>query len=66
MQCLIHFCGILKHSTKILNKSLKMSLLVECGLLLQKEKNSDIQPFEKELSIEYHLRNYKKCNAVEN
>ena len=39
---------------------------MECGLQLQKEKLSDIQPYENELSIEYHLRNYKKSHAVEN
>ena len=43
-----------------------MFLLVECGLLLQEEKTSDIEPYEKELHIEYHLRNYKKSHAIEN
>ena len=41
-----------------------MSLLVECGLLLQEEKTSDIEPYEMELHIEYHLRNYKKSHAM--
>ena len=44
-----------------------MSLLVEYGLLLQKQKIFDIKPYEKELSSrKYLLRNYTKLHAVEN
>ena len=43
-----------------------MCVLVECGLLLQIEKTSDIRPYEKVLYRKYNLRHYKKSHAIEN